>query len=70
MCRFQRFGIYVVMFREICKTLLSIILIFVYLILAFALAFYALMIEQVRAVFFFFFTAGIQPQVRFIEINA
>ncbi|XP_017351760.1 transient receptor potential cation channel subfamily A member 1a [Ictalurus punctatus] len=44
--RFQRFGIYVVMFREICKTLLSIILIFVYLILAFALAFYALMIEQ------------------------
>ncbi|TSN21213.1 Transient receptor potential cation channel subfamily A member 1 [Bagarius yarrelli] len=44
--RFQRFGIYVVMFREICKTLLSIIVIFVYLILAFALAFYALMIEQ------------------------
>ncbi|XP_060762606.1 transient receptor potential cation channel subfamily A member 1a [Neoarius graeffei] len=44
--RFQRFGIYVVMFREICNTLLSIILIFVYLILAFALAFYALMIEQ------------------------
>lgn len=46
--RFQRFGIYVVMFREICQTLLSIIVIFVYLILAFALAFYALMIEQVR----------------------
>ncbi|KAK3534710.1 hypothetical protein QTP86_023793 [Hemibagrus guttatus] len=44
--RFQRFGIYVVMFREICKTLLSIIVIFVYLILAFALAFYALMIKQ------------------------
>lgn len=47
LCRFERFGIYVVMFREICKTLLSIILIFVYLILAFALAFYALMIDQV-----------------------
>ncbi|XP_062843287.1 transient receptor potential cation channel subfamily A member 1a [Trichomycterus rosablanca] len=44
--RFERFGIYVVMFREICSTLLSIILIFVYLILAFALAFYALMIDQ------------------------
>ncbi|XP_026998616.2 transient receptor potential cation channel subfamily A member 1a isoform X2 [Tachysurus fulvidraco] len=44
--RFQRFGIYVVMFREICRTLLSIIVIFVYLILAFALAFYALMIKQ------------------------
>lgn len=54
-CRFQRFGIYVVMFREICKTLLSIILIFVYLILAFALAFYALMIEQVRFFLFIFF---------------
>lgn len=35
------------MFREICRTLLSIIVIFVYLILAFALAFYALMIKQV-----------------------
>uniref|UniRef100_A0A4W4HLE7 Transient receptor potential cation channel, subfamily A, member 1a n=1 Tax=Electrophorus electricus TaxID=8005 RepID=A0A4W4HLE7_ELEEL len=44
--RFQRFGIYVVMFREICRTLLSIIVIFVYLILAFALAFHALLIEQ------------------------
>lgn len=62
MCRFQRFGIYVVMFREICKTLLSIILIFVYLILAFALAFYALMIEQVRAVFFFFLQPEYNPK--------
>ncbi|XP_066508040.1 transient receptor potential cation channel subfamily A member 1-like [Hoplias malabaricus] len=44
--RFERFGIYVVMFREICRTLLSIIVLFIYLILAFALAFYALMIEQ------------------------
>ncbi|KAK1790186.1 hypothetical protein P4O66_014104, partial [Electrophorus voltai] len=44
--RFQRFGIYVVMFREICRTLLSIIVMFVYLILAFALAFHALLIEQ------------------------
>ncbi|KAL7851688.1 hypothetical protein AOLI_G00220440 [Acnodon oligacanthus] len=44
--RFERFGIYVVMFREICRTLLSIIVLFAYLILAFALAFYALMIEQ------------------------
>uniref|UniRef100_A0A8B9LR99 Transient receptor potential cation channel subfamily A member 1 n=1 Tax=Astyanax mexicanus TaxID=7994 RepID=A0A8B9LR99_ASTMX len=41
--RFERFGIYVVMFREICRTLLSIIVLFIYLILAFALAFYALM---------------------------
>uniref|UniRef100_A0A8B9LUL7 Transient receptor potential cation channel subfamily A member 1 n=1 Tax=Astyanax mexicanus TaxID=7994 RepID=A0A8B9LUL7_ASTMX len=45
--RFERFGIYVVMFREICRTLLSIIVLFIYLILAFALAFYALMVEQV-----------------------
>uniref|UniRef100_W5KM94 Transient receptor potential cation channel, subfamily A, member 1a n=1 Tax=Astyanax mexicanus TaxID=7994 RepID=W5KM94_ASTMX len=44
--RFERFGIYVVMFREICRTLLSIIVLFIYLILAFALAFYALMVEQ------------------------
>uniref|UniRef100_A0A8B9LRD2 Transient receptor potential cation channel subfamily A member 1 n=1 Tax=Astyanax mexicanus TaxID=7994 RepID=A0A8B9LRD2_ASTMX len=46
--RFERFGIYVVMFREICRTLLSIIVLFIYLILAFALAFYALMVEQVH----------------------
>ncbi|XP_072524951.1 transient receptor potential cation channel subfamily A member 1a [Salminus brasiliensis] len=44
--RFERFGIYVVMFREISKTLLSIIVLFIYLILAFALAFYALLVEQ------------------------
>ncbi|XP_067108613.1 transient receptor potential cation channel subfamily A member 1-like [Osmerus mordax] len=44
--RFERFGIYVVMFREISKTLLSIILLFSCLMLAFALSFYALMIDQ------------------------
>ncbi|XP_051989633.1 transient receptor potential cation channel subfamily A member 1a [Xyrauchen texanus] len=44
--RFERIGIYVVMFREISRTLLSIIVLFFYLILAFALSFYALMIEQ------------------------
>ncbi|RXN05753.1 transient receptor potential cation channel subfamily A member 1-like protein [Labeo rohita] len=44
--RFERIGIYVVMFREISRTLLSIIVLFFYLILGFALAFYALMIEQ------------------------
>ncbi len=45
--RFERIGIYVVMFREISRTLLSIIVLFFYLILGFSLAFYALMIEQV-----------------------
>ncbi|XP_017213756.1 transient receptor potential cation channel subfamily A member 1a isoform X2 [Danio rerio] len=44
--RFERIGIYVVMFREISRTLLSIIVLFFYLILGFALSFYALMIEQ------------------------
>ncbi|XP_056600005.1 transient receptor potential cation channel subfamily A member 1a [Triplophysa dalaica] len=44
--RFERIGIYVVMFREISRTLLSIIVLFFCLILAFALSFYALMIEQ------------------------
>uniref|UniRef100_A0AAY5EHK1 Transient receptor potential cation channel, subfamily A, member 1a n=1 Tax=Electrophorus electricus TaxID=8005 RepID=A0AAY5EHK1_ELEEL len=49
--RFQRFGIYVVMFREICRTLLSIIVIFVYLILAFALAFHALVFISLMQTF-------------------
>ncbi|TRY99671.1 hypothetical protein DNTS_027992 [Danionella cerebrum] len=44
--RFERIGIYVVMFREISRTLLSIIVLFFYLILGFALSFYALMVEQ------------------------
>uniref|UniRef100_A0A8C8IL85 Ion transport domain-containing protein n=1 Tax=Oncorhynchus tshawytscha TaxID=74940 RepID=A0A8C8IL85_ONCTS len=38
--RFERVGIYVVMFLEIAKTLLSIIVLFFFLLLAFALAFY------------------------------
>ncbi|XP_028831479.1 transient receptor potential cation channel subfamily A member 1a [Denticeps clupeoides] len=46
--RFERFGIYVVMFREIAKTLMSIGVLFFYLILAFSLSFYALMINQVH----------------------
>ncbi|KAK6492048.1 transient receptor potential cation channel subfamily A member 1-like [Huso huso] len=46
MQRFERFGIYVVMFGEILRTLVCIILLFFFLNLAFALAFYALMLEQ------------------------
>ncbi|XP_071217949.1 transient receptor potential cation channel subfamily A member 1a isoform X2 [Salvelinus alpinus] len=44
--RFERVGIYVVMFLEIAKTLLSIIVLFFFLLLAFALAFYALIQDQ------------------------
>ncbi|XP_064189153.1 transient receptor potential cation channel subfamily A member 1b [Anguilla rostrata] len=44
--RFEHFGIYVVMFGEIMRTLVSIITIFFFLMLAFALGFHALMIEQ------------------------
>ncbi|XP_036375405.1 transient receptor potential cation channel subfamily A member 1-like [Megalops cyprinoides] len=44
--RFEHFGIYVVMVREIMRTLLSIIILFFFLMLAFALSFYALLIGQ------------------------
>ncbi|XP_061878030.1 transient receptor potential cation channel subfamily A member 1b [Entelurus aequoreus] len=44
--RFEGVGIYVVMFGEIMKTLNRVVLIFFYLLLAFALAFYALMLNQ------------------------
>uniref|UniRef100_A0A3B3TF35 Transient receptor potential cation channel subfamily A member 1 n=1 Tax=Paramormyrops kingsleyae TaxID=1676925 RepID=A0A3B3TF35_9TELE len=44
--RFEHFGIYVVMFREIMRTFISIIILFFFLMLAFALAFYALMVGQ------------------------
>ncbi|KAM6948292.1 transient receptor potential cation channel subfamily A member 1a [Aplochiton taeniatus] len=44
--RFEHIGIYVVMFREIAKTLLRIIVLFFFLILAFSLSFYALMINK------------------------
>lgn len=45
--RFEGIGIYVVMFGEIMKTLFRIVMLFVYLMLAFGLAFHALMLEQV-----------------------
>uniref|UniRef100_A0AAZ3SSG8 Transient receptor potential cation channel, subfamily A, member 1b n=1 Tax=Oncorhynchus tshawytscha TaxID=74940 RepID=A0AAZ3SSG8_ONCTS len=44
--RFEHFGIYVVMFREIARTLFKILLLFFFLMLAFALVFYALMLNQ------------------------
>ena len=45
-CRFESIGIYVVMFRQIAKTLLCIVYIFFFLILAFALAFYAVVVTE------------------------
>uniref|UniRef100_A0A4W4FNV1 Ion transport domain-containing protein n=1 Tax=Electrophorus electricus TaxID=8005 RepID=A0A4W4FNV1_ELEEL len=44
--RFERFGIYVVMFGEIIKTLVSVIILFVFLLLAFGLSFHALMLHR------------------------
>ncbi|XP_066523799.1 transient receptor potential cation channel subfamily A member 1b isoform X2 [Hoplias malabaricus] len=46
--RFERFGIYVVMFGEIIKTLISTIVLFVFLLLAFGLSFHALMLHRVE----------------------
>ncbi|PWA18222.1 hypothetical protein CCH79_00004232 [Gambusia affinis] len=43
---FEGVGIYVVMFGEIMRTLLRILMLFVYLMLAFSLAFHALMLNQ------------------------
>lgn len=45
--RFEHFGIYVVMFGEIMKTLVRIVMLFLFLMVAFSLAFYALMLNQV-----------------------
>ncbi|TDG97235.1 hypothetical protein EPR50_G00223990 [Perca flavescens] len=44
--RFEGIGIYVVMFWEIMRTLVRIVMLFVYLMLAFSLAFHALMLNQ------------------------
>lgn len=44
--RFGQFGIYVVMFGEIMKTLVCIIVLFYFLMFAFGLSFYALMLNQ------------------------
>lgn len=46
-CRFEGVGIYVVMLSEIMKTLFRVVLLFFFLILAFSLAFHALMLNQV-----------------------
>lgn len=45
--RFERIGIYVVMFGGIVRTLMCIMILFIFLLLAFGLAFYALMLHQV-----------------------
>ncbi|XP_070784386.1 transient receptor potential cation channel subfamily A member 1-like [Enoplosus armatus] len=44
--RFEGVGIYVVMFWEIMRTLVRIVMLFLYLMLAFGLAFHALMLNQ------------------------
>lgn len=44
--RFEGVGIYVVMFWEIMRTLIRIVMVFLYLVLAFGLAFHALMLNQ------------------------
>ncbi|CAJ1082255.1 transient receptor potential cation channel subfamily A member 1b [Xyrichtys novacula] len=44
--RFEGVGIYVVMFGEIMRTLMRIVMLFVYLLFAFGLAFHALMLNQ------------------------
>uniref|UniRef100_A0A8C9T394 Transient receptor potential cation channel subfamily A member 1 n=1 Tax=Scleropages formosus TaxID=113540 RepID=A0A8C9T394_SCLFO len=44
--RFEHFGIYIVMFQEIFHTFISIIILFFFLLLAFAMGFYALMDGQ------------------------
>jgi len=48
LCRFERIGIYVVMFGGIVRTLVCIMVLFIFLLLAFGLAFYALMLHRVR----------------------
>ncbi|KAG1953889.1 transient receptor potential cation channel subfamily A [Pimephales promelas] len=44
--RFERIGIYVVMFGGIVRTLVFIMVLFIFLLLAFGLAFYALMLHR------------------------
>ena len=47
--KFPRFGIYVVMFKDIMKTFFQFFLVFVLFIVAFALAFYTLLKNQVSS---------------------
>uniref|UniRef100_A0AAQ5ZJN4 Ion transport domain-containing protein n=1 Tax=Amphiprion ocellaris TaxID=80972 RepID=A0AAQ5ZJN4_AMPOC len=48
--RFEGVGIYVVMFGEIMRTLFRVVMLFFYLMLAFSLAFHALMLNQFSSV--------------------
>ena len=51
--RFDLFGIYVVMFLEILKTLIQVIIVFSILIIAFGLSFYILMATEVGGLHLF-----------------
>lgn len=46
--RFEGVGIYIVMFLEIMRTLVRVVVLFFFLMLAFSVAFYALMLNQVQ----------------------
>ena len=52
--RFDFFGIYVVMFLEILKTLLQVLCVFSILWIAFGMAFYMLMNKSVSLFVFYF----------------
>lgn len=48
--RFENYGIYVVMFWEILRTLIRIAVVFFFLILAFGLSFFVLLGSQVSSI--------------------
>lgn len=53
--RFENYGIYVVMFWEILRTLIRIAVVFFFLILAFGLSFFVLLGSQVSSIIYFIF---------------
>ena len=48
--RFQLFGTYISMYTEVIKTVIQVMVVFVFLVLGFALVFYVLFMEQVRVI--------------------
>ena len=50
--RYRLFGTYISMYIEVTKTVFQVLLVFLFLVLGFALVFYILFKEQVRYIFF------------------
>ena len=68
--KFPRFGIYVVMFKDILHTFVQFFMVFALFIVAFALAFYALFMNQVGRIICFMYSKNYINQQKLPQLRS